>query len=326
MANLVFACRTATLAAALLGAAMLAGCGKDEPEALGSPGPPFLYVLEGPARVFVFGTIHLPDPRIRELPASVWSAHAASDVVLGELDAESMNSVKAATKQFLPKGRRLGDVVPPEVLARLRAYMTARGGSSAGLERLKPVWAAVNLGLLDVLPLLAQHPPMDQTLQVKAKQAEKQYGGLETVDEQLEVFNGLSFEVQAKFLDRTLADLEKARDTGSSPMDALILPYYRGDLGALHGEVARMQQDGDADVKAFMRRLLEDRNHVMAERLLARIAAEPGKTWFVAVGAGHLSGPEGLLALLEARGYSSRRATREETFAAQAQPQPASAR
>jgi hypothetical protein len=315
--------RTSRLGAVLvllLVVGLAGGCGKSAVPEAGPPGPPFLYVLEGPAKVFLFGTIHVPDPRIRDLPPSVTTAHAASDVVLGELGADEMSDVKAAIKQFLPQGKRLGDVVPKEVLERLRAYMKARGGNSSGLERLKPIWAAINVALIDMLPLMAQHPPMDTTFQTDAKAAGKEHGGLETVSEQIALFNGLSYEVQAKFLDRTLADLEKARDAGGNPLDAIVVPYYRGDLDALATEMARMETDADPDLKAFGHALITRRNHIMAERLLARIAAAPGKTWFVAVGAGHLPGPEGLLALLEKQGYTPRRATREERFEPAAVP------
>ena len=59
-----------------------------------------------------------------------------------------------------------------------------------------------------------------------------------------------------------------------------------------------------------MQNLIDERDRYLA----AKIRQAPGRKIVAVVGAGHLPGPEGLLTLLEAQGYRSRRATRDETF------------
>jgi uncharacterized protein YbaP (TraB family) len=81
---------------------------------------PFLWVVEGPTRIYLFGTIHLPDERIT-LPPAVKDAHAAADAVWGELSLEDLASPKTAIGMMLPAGKSLTDVVPKATMDRLTA-------------------------------------------------------------------------------------------------------------------------------------------------------------------------------------------------------------
>ncbi|MFO0932701.1 MAG: TraB/GumN family protein [Planctomycetota bacterium] len=268
---------------------------------------PYLWVVEGPTRIFLFGTIHLPDPRVMDFPKVVRDAHAAADVVWGELSLDDQDSPKVQAAMFLPGKQTLKDVVPAATYEKLQAYLKARGTPPMIVERMKPIWASVVLGLLDALPLLASAEPMDKLLLKEAAAAGKETGGLEVVEEQLQVFEAASAEAQARFLDQTVADLEQARAEGKKPVEAMIKAYAEGDLAGLHDQMAKMSASDDPDVKALAKRLLDDRNVLMVDRLLARAAKAPEKTYFVLVGAGHYPGPEGILALLEKKGLKARR-------------------
>jgi uncharacterized protein YbaP (TraB family) len=127
------------------------------------------------------------------------------------------------------------------------------------------------------------------------------------VEEQLGLFESLTAEEQAEMLAQALDAAERAEDEGTSSLDGLLDAYLHGDEAALLAAVERETAHAKPWLRAFFRRAIEDRNQRMVERLLARVAAEPGRTWFVAVGAAHLPGPEGIVALLAARGYSARR-------------------
>lgn len=279
---------------------------------------PYLWVVEGPTRIFLFGTIHLPDPRVRDFPKIVREAHAAADVVWGELSLDDQDSPKVQAAMFLPDGKTLKDVVPAATYAKLQAYLKARGTPPMIVDRMKPIWASVVVGLLDALPLLASGEPMDKQLLKDAAAAGKTTGGLETVEEQLAVFEAASAEAQARFLDQTVVDLEQARAEGKQPVEALIKAYAEGDLAGLHDQMAKMSASEDPDVRALAKRLLDDRNVLMVDRLLARTAKAPQKTYFVLVGAGHYPGPEGILALLEKKGLKTRRLAADEPLPAAA--------
>lgn len=277
---------------------------------------PYLWVIEGPPRIYLFGTIHLPDPRVMDFPAVVRAAHASADVVWGELSLEDQASPKVQGAMFLPDGKTLKDVVPAATYDKLVAYLTARKTPPLIVARMKPIWASVVLGMLDALPLLAQAEPMDKLLLKQAAEAGKATGGLETIEEQLAVFDAATPEAQARMLDQTVVELEQARAEGKQPLEELIVAYAKGDLQVLHDQMAKMGATEDADLKALSKRLLDDRNVTMVKRLMERTAQAPEKTYFVLVGAGHYPGTEGILALLEKQGVKARRLTADESLPA----------
>jgi uncharacterized protein YbaP (TraB family) len=94
-------------------------------------------------------------------------------------------------------------------------------------------------------------------------------------------------------------------------ISAMIVAWLAGD----EREFRRLfdLESGDSpEVQAFMRRLLEDRNVGMADKIASYLQM-PGTT-FVLVGAAHLTGPEGIVALLEARGLKGRRINSNDTL------------
>lgn len=252
----------AVLAALVLLPAALARAEGDgaAPAAPPAPKKPLLWVVEGPPRVYLFGTIHLPDDRVVTLPDVVKKAHAASDVVWGELSLEDLGSPAVAKAMFLEPGKTLADVAGPEVMGRLRSYLESRGTPPAIVDRMKPVWAGVLLGMLDALPLLATRVPMDNQLLIDAKRAGKEHGGLETVQEQIAVFDAMSPEAGVRYLDAAVAELVKAEKAGRKPLDAIVEAYASGEEARIVKEMDAMTATEDPEARALAQRLLGDRN------------------------------------------------------------------
>jgi uncharacterized protein YbaP (TraB family) len=84
----------------------------------------------------------------------------------------------------------------------------------------------------------------------------------------------------------------------------LLAAYTRQDLAAMMALNEAAMATGDPRLaREFQRRLIVDRNHRMAERMEPYLRQGGA---FVAVGALHLPGDQGLIRLLEQRGYSVR--------------------
>jgi hypothetical protein len=135
----------------------------------------------------------------------------------------------------------------------------------------------------------------------RARQAGKQVHGLETIAEQLEVFEGLPLDDQVALLRDAVEQF-----AGIDALHAeLLAAYKRQDLAAMMAINEAAMQIGDRRLaEKFQRRLIVDRNHRMAERLEPYLKQGGA---FVAVGALHLPGEQGLVRLLEERGYAVRR-------------------
>ncbi len=123
---------------------------------------------------------------------------------------------------------------------------------------------------------------------------------LETLDQQLAVLTSPPMPVQ----DEMLAETIEQMDTIEPIIAAMIVAWLSGDDREF-GRLFDLESGDSPEIQAFMRRLLEDRNVGMAEKIAGYLNA-PGTT-FVLVGAAHLTGPEGIVALLEARGLQGHR-------------------
>src|SRR5262249_50091069 len=122
----------------------------------------------------------------------------------------------------------------------------------------------------------------------------KQIQGLETADFQVSRFDGMSFEQQ----DRMLADTLKGLDSEKGNVNKLVDAWKAGDVAAVERIVLMdLKQD-----PAMYQRLLVERNQNWIPKIEA-LFDRRGRA-FVVVGAAHLVGPDGLLAVLKAKGYA----------------------
>jgi len=185
------------------------------------------------------------------------------------------------------------------IVKRMEEERTSPGGiviPDAATEHMKPWAAATALSM----PVPETGRVLDVVLFQRAQQAGKPLHGLETIAEQLEVFDGLPLEDQVGLLRDAVEQV-----AGLDAMLAeLLAAYKRQDLAAMVAINEAAMATGDQRLAGeFQRRLIVDRNHRMAERMEPWL--QQGGA-FVAVGALHLPGEQGLLRLLEQRGYSLR--------------------
>jgi uncharacterized protein YbaP (TraB family) len=233
-------------------------------------------------------------------------AIAASDVFLAELPLDDKTTSGVTQRMFLPDEGVLSDVLSEELYDRLAAYLAGRGLSIAPFQRLKPWVMAVTLPLLDSLADFAKRKPLDLQLYADAEKAGKEVGGIETPEEQLGIFETLTKEEQEQLLVASLDAVEAAKE-GEDPMKKMADVYLQGDEEALMGYVKEMMA-GEGELSTRLaKRLIDDRNAKMAERVAARVAAAPSKTLFVAVGTAHVVGPTGLVETLRKQGWTVRR-------------------
>ena len=128
----------------------------------------------------------------------------------------------------------------------------------------------------------------------KGKQAGKEIRALETVEYQLDRFDGMSDRLQEEFLLQTLEDLDEMEEE----IEELVQAWSRGEAKVL----AELMQESFKDYPGLYRRLIVERNKNWLLEI-DPILDRPGTTLLV-VGALHLVGPESVVALLEKQGYT----------------------
>ncbi|MCO5168294.1 MAG: TraB/GumN family protein [Planctomycetes bacterium] len=306
--------RPARLAAALLALALAPAVAQDAK--VQPTERPFLWVIEGDTPSFVYGTIHVPDPRVTTLPAVVSQAIDMADGLFTEVPMDPGMQMAMMRHIMLPPGQGLSTRISPELYKRLDAYVKGKGlPGAAAFEQIKVWVTGMQLQLLEFAPQLqAGGKSLDQGLYDRAREAKKEVGGLETLQEQLGCFDVLSAEEQARMLEHALDQLEApAEGDRTAPFEELIVRYLAGDLDALVESLNEQQMGSDEEMSERLKKaLITDRNHRMAERIVARLGENPGKSYFFAVGTAHHHGEEGVIALLEAQGLTLRRLTAKD--------------
>jgi uncharacterized protein YbaP (TraB family) len=249
--------------------------------------------------LYLVGSVHLLTRDYYPLSPALDDAFHQSDLLVEEMnlgDALTPEAqMQALTRGLLPSGKTVDTVVSPATYARVSARAAALGLPVEPLKRFKPWMLALTLVELEWQKAgFDQAYGLDRHFYDRAKADGKAIEGLETLDEQLSLFDGLTGDEQDHLLAESLEDA----DTELASVTALADAWKRGDAPAVERIVlADMKEDPE-----LYRRLLVDRNRAWLSRLEA-LAPRPGHA-FVVVGAAHLVGPDGLLAMLRAAGYS----------------------
>jgi uncharacterized protein YbaP (TraB family) len=253
---------------------------------------------EGRSPCYLFGTIHSSDPRVLALAPEVSAAfHASRTLVLEAIpDAEAI--LHSMVTMVYTDGRSLESVVGAALYGETLEAMAGLGMPEAAIKDFKP-WAIVTL--LSVPPGDGGGDFLDLHLYKEATAAGKEVAGLETIDEQLAVFESLTLDEQVALLRETLA----ARAELPQVFERLILAYLARDLVELLRLGDEYLAGGDAALaERFKAAALAVRNERMAERMAPFLEAGG---CFVAIGALHLPGAGGILDRLSASGHSLRR-------------------
>jgi uncharacterized protein YbaP (TraB family) len=247
---------------------------------------------------YVFGTIHRAGDSAPAIPDAALDALGRSKTAGFEvlITPDLLPTLLAA--MALPDGQRLEDVAGPQLFERALEAARPYKIDRAALQHLKP-WAVATT-LLTPPPKPGRPPPelMDAKLQKRARALGLDLFGLETAEEQIDLFDTMK-------TDRQVALLRQAVDAHSeleAEMARLAAAYKAHDVGAIYRDYLEELQGLDANERQFFEnRLLRDRNRGMADHMVPRL--EAGGT-FVAVGALHLPGPDGVLSLLAERGFT----------------------
>jgi hypothetical protein len=250
---------------------------------------------KGVASSHVFGTIHVADPRVAELPPPVRKAFDSAQSLVVEYVAdgyERARFLEAAT--FLDR-QTLTDKIGREDFSRAFEALKPIGLTDEFVNKLKPWGVLLNLRA----PGSAEGLSPDARLHALALERRMPRFQMEGVEEQVFVFDEFPMESQVALLKHALAHRGELEAISERTLQA----YLARDLARIwkiHEEVATRYPEIATHHASFTKRVVLDRSVVMAFRMQRQL--RKGRA-FVALGALHLYGPKGVLALLEQDGY-----------------------
>jgi uncharacterized protein len=281
--------------AAMFAALSIAACTQTRPP--GAITPALYAVRDADSTMYLYGTVHVRPRGADWANARVRAAIDESEEVWTELmmSPEADAQTQALAQRFGRAERPLSSWLNEDENARFNAAVAKIGLPRGALEGLQP-WAAALT--LTVVPLMqAGYDPqsgVDRSLDAYADNAGKRMRALETAEQQYMFFASMSAEMQREMLLEAIAQV----DSVDEMIGAMSETWERGNEAALARVVI---EETRRDYPELYRTLFVVRNNAWMDELTREM--EGSGVDFIAVGAGHVIGPDGLVAQFRARGY-----------------------
>lgn len=268
----------------------------------------------GVAPSYLFGTVHLTEVDGVAPPAAALARLDAARALLIEIDDAEQQEMAAAIAGnpgliVDTSGRTLDEDLTPEMRARLDAALRPYGARYADMRRMRPWFLQVMLAVppCAMASLQAGEKPMDGMLAARAAAAGKPVTGMEAWEDALEALAGQPRQDAVDGLVAAMTFAAKGED-----LQATLAEIYRQERPMMFWELSRLLTAGEVG---------EARSDAMHARLWAGIADRRNRAFaaaaapaldrggaFVAVGALHLPGAQGLVELFRAQGRTVTRA------------------
>lgn len=242
---------------------------------------------------FLLGTIHSEDPRVVDFTEEFIAGLNSCQVFAMEMVPDLPTLKKLTENMHYEAPDRLHSLLGQERFDRAMLALSAYQVPNDWKARMK-VWA--------VMMTLSVPAPqsgffMDLSLSLRAAGSGLKVIGLETLEQQLQFLEQMPFEYQIELLDHALADYQRVAEIH----EEMVQIYLQNSLAALEALSAQQFAILDPKITRYFSELgIVARNRQMAANVLPQLAEN---CVFIAVGALHLGGTDGLISLLRQGGY-----------------------
>jgi len=300
------ACANPTAMAAANGAeGNQAAAAAAAPARLADADPALWVVKDEDTTVYLFGTFHLLNGKVDWFNEEVKEAFDCSqelvvEVILPENQAELAQSMGPMIMKYAvdEKGRTLSSRLTPEQNKKFNDAMAVMGAPAGAFDRFEPWFASMSLSAVAAQKLgLKEEHGVEKVLTQAAKQRNMTLGQVETLEGQLKILDSMPEDQQPAQLKEALDNLSEV----DTLLPRMLESWSRGDLDTLD----KVMNEGIGDYPEVRRVMLGARNERWAEWIDQRMD-KPG-TVFMAVGAGHLAGPDSVQTFLAKRNIQSQR-------------------
>lgn len=270
-------------------------------------GASLLWTVEKPgvAPSFLFGTMHLTDPRVLDLSDAAAAAFEDAETVVIEttdiLDQATMLAALTARPDLMmfTDGATLTSTLPPDRARILEEGLAARGIPPASVSKMKPwmLLATFSVPTCETARRASGEQILDIQLAREARAEGKRLEGLETAADQLGAMASLPLSFH---LDGLIATIQLG-DLLDDFFETMVSLYERGEMGMFWPLMRATSTEMDlANYEMFEKVMIDARNMTMRDNAIPILDAGNA---FIAVGALHLPGERGLVELLRAAGY-----------------------
>ena len=247
---------------------------------------------------WLLGSMHLARTDIYPLREAISQAFASADTLVVELDisgpAEFAIQQKMLTRGTYSNGQTISDQLSPATWKELSRRLQDSGLPPMMMEQLKPGLVVTTLTTIEMMKLgLSPELGVDRYF-LNLARGSKRIVELETIDQQIDLL--LDFPDSELLVRQTLQQM----DTLEQSLNELVRHWRQGDAAALQKLVLDDELRRNPEFRPLHERMFDQRNRAMTQRIVE--LQRGGGQLFVVVGAGHLLGDQGIVALLKKRG------------------------
>jgi uncharacterized protein len=250
--------------------------------------------------VYLLGSIHVLRPGDYPLPQVILDAYGSANSLLMEIDLENIDAAQIQTELLagatLPAGKSLRRVLGARRYAHADALARALGVDLSALDAYAPWFVAEAISEQQLAALGFQaESGVEMYFVERARNDGKSVAGLETVRDQLALFQSMTLDAQAEYL---VSSLEEAHELPQQAQE-MVLAWQRGDAAWFETEI---KQEFGRD-PALYRTMLTGRNRKWLPRIEALLNED--RNYLIIVGTGHLVGRDGVVDLLKKDGIEA---------------------
>ena len=265
-------------------------------------GPARWQVKDNDTIIYVYGTIHVLKPELKwQTPGMIADFDKANQIIFelapDQLTPQVMQPLLFSKGLFGPEDS-LTHYLDEGTYKLLSAHLSGAGMPDTMISQMKPWFAGMMLAQVAYASQgFTGEIGVEKMLSQRAVKNAQHMRGLETAGQQIDYFATMPMDEQLSFLQISIEDFDKAGEQINDMLDA----WIKGDIESL----GSLLNESMADLPNVYERLITQRNKNWVTQIKG-FMQEPG-IFFMAVGAGHMSGDVGIITLLKKAGYEVRR-------------------
>ncbi len=259
--------------------------------------PPRLFfwqIRSGKATAYLLGSIHVAKPSLYPLDPQIEKAFSNSNVLVVEADASPEKSLGLAVKMLsrasYPPEDGLDKHISRGTCDALVARLSKDGMPAEQVRMFKP-WFLASTLMLAELQKLGIQPQYGLDFHFLRAAKGKPVVELEGAEAQIDLLDGFTDAQQEQFLQYTLHDM----DNLATNVNDILNAWSTGDVKKVEDYLLDTSKESP-EMRVVLAKLFDERNAKMAAKIEQLLQTD--RTYFIIVGAGHLVGKNGLLALL----------------------------
>ncbi|MEG1572394.1 MAG: TraB/GumN family protein [Bacteroidales bacterium] len=244
---------------------------------------------------YLYGSIHIQDQRVFNIDSTVWQKMNTCKRFALEMEIDKISPITMI--QYINMDSTYDILLSATDLHLLKKACSDIGMSYESIAKMRPFFLSALISLSQIPKDMDE--PLDSYFLKIARKNKMEIVGIETLEDQMRVVNSISMSMQLEMMMSGIRDLSP--QSRQSELDKLMTPYLNEDsemLWNLSSDTTQIESNAE-----FVENFLLKRNQTMAQVMDKNMQES---TVFTVIGAAHLGGPLGVVALLQQKGYKVR--------------------